>query len=154
MKSILKSLHASSYREATTLLDDIARKSWKKIQAPIAPIAKLRLLVLWIARSPQRIQKWDNRPGCTKAINYDIDTRWNSTFLMIRDAIDCRRQLEDTVNDEQEIESLRLSPDDWKQLFDIKKILQPFNEYTEYVSRNNPSIHMAVRLFEELSIML
>jgi hypothetical protein len=41
IKSILKSLHVSSYREATTLLNNIARKSWKKIQAPIAPIAKL-----------------------------------------------------------------------------------------------------------------
>jgi hypothetical protein len=98
MKSILRSLQASSYKEAAALLNDIAKKSWKTIKAPTAPIAKLRLLVLWIARSPQRIQKWDNRPGCTKAINYDIDTRWNSTFLMIRDAIDCRRQLEDTVN--------------------------------------------------------
>jgi hypothetical protein len=74
--------------------------------------------------------------------------------LIIRDAIDYRCQLKDTVNDEQEIESLQLSPDNWKQLFDIKKILQPFNEYTKYVLRNNPSIHMAVHLFEELSIML
>jgi hypothetical protein len=69
---------------------------------------------------------------------------------MISDAMDCRRQLEDTVNDEPEIKSLWLSPNDWKELSDIKKILQPFNEYTEYVSRNSPSIHIVARLFEEL----
>ncbi|CAP78987.1 Pc03g00250 [Penicillium rubens Wisconsin 54-1255] len=83
MKTTLRSLHASSHKEACDLLDDVAKRSWKTVNAPTSPIAKLRLLVLWIARSPQRIQKWDNRPGCTKAINYDVDTRWNSTFVMI-----------------------------------------------------------------------
>lgn len=83
MKIILRSLRASSHKEACDLLDDVAKRSWKTVNASTSPIAKLRLLVLWIARSPQRIQKWDNRPGCTKAINYDVDTRWNSTFVMI-----------------------------------------------------------------------
>jgi hypothetical protein len=33
-------------------------------------------------------------------------------------------------------------------------MLQQFNEYTEYVSRDSPSIHIAARLFEELSTTL
>jgi hypothetical protein len=57
MKTILRSLRASSHKEAYNLLDDVAKRSWKAINAPTSPIAKLRLLVLWIARSPQRIQK-------------------------------------------------------------------------------------------------
>jgi hypothetical protein len=73
MKAILRSLRASSYKEAMELLDDVAKKSWKIIKAPTAPIAKLRLLVLWIARSPQRIQKWDNRPGCTSNTTLILD---------------------------------------------------------------------------------
>jgi hypothetical protein len=73
---------------------------------------------------------------------------------MIERAEECRRHLEDTVNDEPDIEALRLTPDDWRQLSDIKKILAPFNEYTEYVSRDNPSIHMAARMFEELHSIL
>jgi hypothetical protein len=154
MKTILRSLRASSHKEACDLLDDVAKRSWKTVNAPTSPIAKLRLLVLWIARSPQRIQKWDNRPGCTKAINYDVDTRWNSTFVMIVRAEEYRRQLEDTVNDDPDIEALRLTSNDWRQLSDIKKILAPFNEYTEYVSRDSPSIHMTARMFGELRCIL
>ena len=73
---------------------------------------------------------------------------------MIERAEECRRQLEDTVNDEPDIEALRLTPDNWRQLSEIKKILAPFNEYTEYVSRDSPSIHMAARMFEELHSIL
>lgn len=73
---------------------------------------------------------------------------------MIERAEECRRQLEYIVNDELENEALHLTSDDWKQLSDIKKILAPFNEYTEYISRDKPSIHMAPRLYEELYSML
>jgi hypothetical protein len=74
---------------------------------------------------------------------------------MIERAEECRRQLKDTVNDEPDIKALCLTPDDWRQLLDIKKILALFNEYTEYVSQDNPLIYMVVHMFEELySILL
>jgi hypothetical protein len=41
MKTILRSLRASLHKEACDLLDDVAKKSWKKIKAPTSPIAKL-----------------------------------------------------------------------------------------------------------------
>jgi hypothetical protein len=40
------------------------------------------------------------------------------------------------------------------QLSDMKETLSPFNEYTEYISRDSPSIHMAARMFEELCSIL
>ncbi|KAJ5244686.1 hypothetical protein N7489_004782 [Penicillium chrysogenum] len=135
---LYQKLSQRSHKEACDLLDDVAKRSWKTANPPTSPIAKLRLLVLWIARSPQRIQKWDNRPGCTKAINYDVDTRWNSTFVMIVRAEEYRRQLEDTVNDDPDIEALRLTPNDWRQLSDIKKILA--------FSANIPSMSLGIAL--------
>lgn len=56
------------------------------------PIAKLRLLALWIQASPQRIQKWKSY-NSPIMIHYDIDTRWNSTYYMIRDGIRSRQAL-------------------------------------------------------------
>lgn len=40
-------------------------------------------------------------------------------------AEECRRKLEDTVNDDSDIEVLRLIPNDWRQLSDIKKSWHP-----------------------------
>jgi GTPase Era involved in 16S rRNA processing len=41
MKTILRSLRASSHKEACDLLDDVAKRSWGVIKAPTSPIAKL-----------------------------------------------------------------------------------------------------------------
>jgi hypothetical protein len=73
---------------------------------------------------------------------------------MIVRAGECRRQLEDTVNDDPDIKALRLTPNDWRELSDIKKILARFKKYTEYVSRHSPSLHMAARMFGELRSVL
>ncbi|KAJ5121643.1 uncharacterized protein N7515_009604 [Penicillium bovifimosum] len=152
VETILRSLRAGSRREVVDLLDDVANRSLKTVNPPPSPIAKFRLLVLWISRYSERIQEWDNPPACTEAINCDDDTHWNSTFVMIARAEECRRQLEETVNDDPEIKALglTLTPNDWKQLSDIKKVLVPFNECSEYISQSSPSMHMAVRLFTAL----
>ncbi|KAJ5240577.1 uncharacterized protein N7469_002168 [Penicillium citrinum] len=108
-----------------------------------------KVITIWIARSPQRIQKWDNRPGCTKAIHYGVATRSNYNSIMIERAEECRRQLENTISKPY------ASPNDWRQLSNIDKILTPFNEYIEYVSPDSPSIHMTTWMFEKLlSILL
>jgi hypothetical protein len=49
-------------------------------------IVKICFLVLWISDSPQRKQAW-KEVSPSKQISYDVDTRWNSTYIMISDAI-------------------------------------------------------------------
>ncbi|KAK9386042.1 hypothetical protein V1515DRAFT_605937, partial [Lipomyces mesembrius] len=55
-----------------------------------------RVLALWIHRSPQRKQKWNDVCKISnltdKFIEYDFDTRWNSTFRMLDDALQAREQ--------------------------------------------------------------
>lgn len=54
-------------------------------------VGRVRYLAVWIQQSPQRKQAWIancKRLGLsTKLIEYDVPTRWNSTFRMLFDAI-------------------------------------------------------------------
>jgi hypothetical protein len=54
VKDILKFLGFSTHKDATAFLNRVAKAKWKKITLPRAArvIAILRILVLWIARSP------------------------------------------------------------------------------------------------------
>jgi hypothetical protein len=56
-------------------------------------IAVLRIIVLWMNKSPQRIQEWLSREGVKKQIPYDVDTRWNYTVVMIEAALENRAAL-------------------------------------------------------------
>jgi hypothetical protein len=55
------------------------------------------------------VQEWDRRTNTCKHIQYDIDTRWNSTYRMITDAIDCKVPLNDTCDDHTELANLKFN---------------------------------------------
>jgi hypothetical protein len=158
VKVILKDLGSSTYKDASDLLDrateHLAKKRWLKITIPGATgvIAKLRIVVLWIGRSAQRQQDWDRRSK--KQINYDVDTRWNSTLRMIQDALNSRAILNDFIADHPELIDLTLSKNDWSQLEIIRDLLLPFGEYTEFVSREEPTLQMSARMYIELEGLL
>ncbi|KAK9334822.1 hypothetical protein V1521DRAFT_441763, partial [Lipomyces starkeyi] len=60
-------------------------------------MARLRILAVWIDRSPQRRQKW--KEVChfldlpDQFIEYDNDTRWNSTYRMLADGVQANVQI-------------------------------------------------------------
>jgi hypothetical protein len=158
VKAILKDLGSSTHKDASDLLDRVtehlAKKRWLKITIPgvTGVIAKLRIVVLWIGRSAQRQQDWDRRSK--KQINYDVDTRWNSTLRMIQDALNYRAILNDFIADHLELTDLTLSKNDWSQLEVIRDLLLPFGEYTEFVSREQPTLQMSARMYIELEGLL
>ena len=88
----------------------ISRGTTSRLSMPLGQgvIAKLRLIVLWIDRSTQRIQEWNSRSNVTKRINYDIDIRWNSTFRMVNDAFDCRAAVNDSCDQIEALKDLKL----------------------------------------------
>ncbi|GKZ63712.1 hypothetical protein AnigIFM49718_007038, partial [Aspergillus niger] len=61
-RDVLASLRAGSAREAKAILDDMAIHSraaaFNSLHSTKGAIMKVRLLTLWIARSPQRRQDW------------------------------------------------------------------------------------------------
>ena len=127
---------------------------YKEITAPLGygSIAILRLLV-WTHRSPQRKIDWKKRSNVKKIIPDDVDNRWNYTLRMIDVSEYHKAALDDLVDENPVLQKLRLTKDHWKQLSDIKKVLNPFNDYTEQVSKKLLSIHLTIRMYYEIDDM-
>jgi hypothetical protein len=94
-KDILASLKAGSAHEAQVIFESLPAQKSQSSERELSTksaIVKIRLLVLWISDSPQRKQAW-KAVSPSKQISYDVDTRWNSTYIMISDAIRLRKEV-------------------------------------------------------------
>ncbi|KAK9350097.1 ribonuclease H-like domain-containing protein, partial [Lipomyces doorenjongii] len=121
-------------------------------------LARLRILALWIDRSPQRRQKW--KEMCKfldlpdKFIEYDVDTRWNSTFRMLSDGLKARTQINKFLQLQSDLPMPCFSGSDWARLQQIHDILSKFNELTLFISNRKPQISLTVPMYYELHELL
>lgn len=119
-------------------------------------LARLRIMALWISRTPQRRQQW--KVVCRsnglkdKFIEYDVETRWNATYRMIQDAFQARPQIKKWIEHQNQFPPF-LS-EDWSQLQQLELILSKFDEFTQLVSRRQPQISLAIPIYYELHDML
>ncbi|KAH8688693.1 hypothetical protein BGW36DRAFT_433992 [Talaromyces proteolyticus] len=101
VKDILPALKSGNTEEATSSCDTLDEGK-RHLCDTLEPLGKLRILALWIHRSPQRRQTWNS--SCKrmnlsdKFIDYDVDTRWNSISRVLSDALKSRTQLEEFVH--------------------------------------------------------
>ncbi|EED14540.1 hypothetical protein TSTA_107470 [Talaromyces stipitatus ATCC 10500] len=120
------------------------------------PLARIRILALWIHRSPQQRQKWKEVCNIinlsSKCIKYDIDTRWNSTFRMLDDALKARYQIDKFL--QLQIDFPHFTTMDWSLLSQIHNILSKFNKLTLFVSKKKPQISLAIPIYYELHDLL
>ncbi|KAK9482964.1 ribonuclease H-like domain-containing protein, partial [Lipomyces starkeyi] len=123
----------------------------KSIGAQTA-LARLRILALWIDRTPIRRQKWNEvckiNNLSDKYIEYDVDTRWNSTFRMLDDGLSARQQISKFLELQTELPAF--TTQDWLRLSQIHKVLSKFNELTLFISKRKPQISLAIPIFYEL----
>jgi hypothetical protein len=75
---------------------------------------------------------------------------------MIDRAIEQRGPLRDFVNDHPELEKLALSQERWTLIGDLRTLLQPFEDFTKFISRLEPttSIAMSGELYMKLERQL
>jgi hypothetical protein len=155
-KDVLASLRAGSAREANAILDDMAihtSPAFNFFHSTKGAIMKIQLLTLWIARSPQRRQDWKEvSPG--KQVSYDVDTRWNSTYIMIQDALRLQTELGQFVRIHPELQALQLTDDEWSTLQQVAKILKPFWDHTNSVSKACPTIVEILPIYWSLDDLL
>jgi hypothetical protein len=155
-KDVLASLKAGSAREARVILDELAAQkdqAFTSTHSVKGAIVRIRLLVLWIARSPQRRQEW-RKVSPTKDIGYDVDTRWNSTYTMISDALRLRKELSQFVRNHPEVHALQLSDEEWLTLEQVAKVLKPFWDHTNTVSTACPTIVESLPIYWNLDDLL
>ncbi|KAK9427533.1 hypothetical protein V1505DRAFT_358692 [Lipomyces doorenjongii] len=118
-------------------------------------LSRLRIMALWISRTPQRKQQWKIlcRANNLKAkmIEYDVDTRWNSTYRMIRDALEAKQQIRMEQN---QTCFPQFTADYWLLLRQIATVLAKFEKFTLTISKREPQISLAIPIYYELQDML
>lgn len=127
-RDVLAFLRAGSAREANAILDEMTTQSSPKFistHSTKGAIMKIRLLILWISRSPQHRQSWkEMSPG--KRVGYDVDTRWNATYIMIADGLRLQKELAQFAQMHPEVHALQLTDIEWSILQQVAKVLKSF----------------------------
>jgi hAT family C-terminal dimerisation region len=163
VKDILRSLKSGSVSEANSICDNLQSRNSQSTSSATtpsilsqSPLAKLRILAIWISRSPQRRQDWksicDEMKLDDKFIEYDVEIRWNSTFRMLDDGIQARPQINRFCAVQGEIPPFTNA--EWEQLGQIHKALKTFNDLTHLVSISRPQISLTVPVYYKLHDLL
>ncbi|KAF7184345.1 hypothetical protein CNMCM7691_005097 [Aspergillus felis] len=155
-KDVLASLKAGSAREAKAMLDELAiqkDQTFTSTHGTKGAIIKVRLLTLWIARSPQRHQDW-KEVSPNKQVNYDINTQWNSTYIIISDTLQLRKELTQFIHSHPEVYILQLINNEWVILEQLAKVLKPFWDHTNTVSKSCPTIVESLPIYWSLDNLL
>ncbi|XP_059670980.1 zinc finger BED domain-containing protein RICESLEEPER 2-like [Cornus florida] len=115
-------------------------------------ILRIREFVKYVRSSPSRLQAFkkcveEERIWSLKSLCLDVPTRWNSTYLMLKSAIDFQKALERLAEQnpslglrlvEQdtslEVSEEPMSEDDWLKIRDLFKFLEYFYNVTKRIS--------------------
>ena len=88
-------------------------------------LTRLRMITLWISRTSQRRQEWKiicQTHGLNdRFIRMDVETRWNSTYRMLTDALNAKPQIKKWLDHHPEFP--RFSSHEWQQLHRLASIL-------------------------------
>ena len=89
VKKLLQTLKSGNRTSAELAISQVENREYLNTTDP--PLARLRVPALWISWTPERKSQWrnicrDNNLPAT-LIPYDVDTRGNSTYLMIEAGI-------------------------------------------------------------------
>src|SRR6266480_7679487 len=148
-KAILKALKAGSHKDAKKLIYEMAEKRIESFtNTPRSAIARLRLIVLWLLASEQRMLKFHEYSDV--GLDYDVDTRWNALLKMLELAICSKDAINHMCEEYSALEPLRLSPDEWNFLGEIYKVMLPLYEKILLVSQDSPTITSATAIYWDL----
>jgi hypothetical protein len=148
-KTILKALNAGSHKDAKKLIYEMAEKRIESFEnTPRSAIARLRLIVLWLLVSEQRMLKF--REYSDVGLDYDVDTRWNALLKMLELAIRSKDAIDHMCEEFKALEPLKLSSAEWNFLGEIYEVMLPFYEKTLLVSQDAPTMTQSTAIYWDL----
>jgi hypothetical protein len=128
----------------------------------IAPtIENIRQLVLAVKGSSLQLDELMRRAtecglDTSKGLSLDVATRWNSTYLMLRDALYYKAAfMRLKSSDRRRYEKITPSPSEWAMAFKLFQCLKKFYDLTELFSGTlYPTANLFYRGFCEIKILL
>jgi hypothetical protein len=150
---VLYDLKAKSAKEAKKALD-----SWDKQfecntytipdEGGRSAIAKVQLLNLWMLQSTLREQDWKEMPkAALRRPIYDVDTRWNSAYNMIRQYLDLEAEYAAFIESHPQVQCLLLSNKEVISLHQLAFVLKPFKDHTLKVLEDMPSLVRSLKIY-------
>jgi hypothetical protein len=110
VKAVLTELKSGTYKEAAELVDKVNnnRGSFTGLGcSSLSVYQKIRAFVLWLQGSDERRLAW--RQVCSIIIPLDVDTRWNSLYLMMLKARQNKASITRFVRHYPEVKSIVLT---------------------------------------------
>lgn len=152
MKDILRVLRSSDAHEASRICDQLNDED---LSAETA-LSRIRIFAVWVSRSNKRRASWTNICTfvqiSTAFIPCDVDTRWNSTYLMLEAALKAKPQI--TAYLEAQTELPRFTVEDWHRLSQLHRVFYLLYKLTLSVSRKQPHLTMAIPIYYSLHNLL
>ncbi|KAK9481343.1 ribonuclease H-like domain-containing protein [Lipomyces japonicus] len=136
-KSILKLLNPKSFANTEIACVTANDKITPEIRA-ISVVARVRLLAIYLKSSLQRKQAWEtlckehNLPQTV--LQYDVGTRWNSTYKMLQSSIKLKEQIKLYPGETKILPAFIYH--DWHRIEQVCSVLRWLDSATETVSRN------------------
>ena len=145
-------------RCACHILNLVARDGLSVITSTIENI---RQLVLAVKGSPLQWEELMKRAtecglDTNKGLSLDVSTRWNSTYLMLRDALYYKNAFMRLKSlDRRRYEHITPSPSEWAMAFKLFQCLKKFFDLTELLSGTQyPTANLFYRGFCEIKVLL
>ncbi len=154
--TFFKHLNFGTIVETQEYLDKNERKMKSEHTVLSAP-AKIRSLAVYVKRSPQRMDEW--RECCMRCrlserfIRYDVATRWNSTFRMLKDAVELKVVVNYFVK-RSGIDCLMMTDDDWQLLDHVICVLEVFDAFTIMLSQSKPLLSLSLPIYYAMTDVL
>ncbi|KAE8719560.1 hypothetical protein F3Y22_tig00109945pilonHSYRG00185 [Hibiscus syriacus] len=109
-------------------------------------IMKVRALVRYVRSSPARLQKFktcieEEKEDSKSLVTLDVETRWNSTFLMLESAIKFKKAFASLYKKEsscfKELKKVGGGPieDDWKRIYGTRLMISNISDVDEGIKK-------------------